>query len=297
VSSSRRTVCKALLAALALPLACRGGPGSDADAIRRAPRLRLSSGGPADPADPALVARMFVASVPERRLAALVGDIRAAGRTIAIRDAMGPGLDADEDRAAALASVRAGDLLPVLTAAATLAAGAWASPALGMTARAIAARGAAPADLPAWGAAEPASSQIEHLRFTAWALTRAAVIGVAPGRASAAREQLAARAVSPASAIALFCSGAKIPPRRPEPALDKFCEQADPGAPLSALVCALAKGSDGAPALPAWLDLANDEWMVVPKLGTLSSPERFAAEVSEIASDLGARPIVRPAPR
>jgi hypothetical protein len=166
-----------------------------------------------------------------------------------------------------------------------------------MSARAIAARGAAPDDLPAWGAAGPASSQIEHVRFTAWALTRAAVIGVAPARAPAARQQLADRAVSPTSAIALFCSAAKAPPRRPEPGLDKICEQADPGAPLSALVCALAKGSDGAPALPAWLDLADDEWMVVPKLSTLASPERFAAEVSEVAAGLGARQIVRPAPR
>jgi hypothetical protein len=184
-----------------------------------------------------------------------------------------------------------GDLRPMFTAAAALAAGRWQSPEGDFIVRPT---GACPTGARCVSLlGEPADDFEQRMRFLAWPLGYALLLRA---KSSEAVPQIAdrLRAHDNPTQIALVLAAGSLHHVRRDPAAAKTLNQVallsarllrrQPDLPYGDVLAQLAALASTRDELP-WLNLPKDAILVVPRLASLATSDRFVAEVRVLLSD------------
>jgi hypothetical protein len=266
-------------------IASAAAPASaDCGACDELPKLQILSKSPpprgAPPAGVSLVAN----SLSPRQLQRLAASLRALSAVQARRsNPFYVSLDDGEERAQLQGLL--GDLGPMFTAAAALAAGRWQSAEGDVILRPVqrCPAGARCVSL----LAEPGDALEQRVHFLAWPLGYAVILRA---KSSEAASQIAERLRDHANStqIALVLTRDSLHRVRRDPAATDTLKQVsilaarllrrEPSLPFADVLAHLAAVGSTRDELP-WLDLLKDAILVVPRLGSLATSDRFVAEV------------------
>jgi hypothetical protein len=226
-------------------------------------------------------ATLVMNSLSEPRRQALAAALRSLSATLAKRrNPFYVALDDSDERASVQKLLS--DTTPIFTAAAALAAGRWQSSEGDLVLRPVVrcARGAR--CVPVLGA-QPTDELGKRAHFLAWPLGYAVLLR-APSLAEAARVADRLRAEPAASQVALVLTSADLHQLRKSPSLRDVTGLAamlvrrQPDLPFAEVLKKLAAATSASNELP-WLKLPAESVLVVPRLGSLATADRFVTEV------------------
>ncbi|HVU04500.1 MAG TPA: hypothetical protein VHE30_22235 [Polyangiaceae bacterium] len=252
------------------------------------PRLRITNGAAPVRTEALPALWLALASTPPERRAAFLDDLEAAFVSAAARanPLLVDVLDLDPE--AVLDEARPW-LLPLCTAASSLLAPTHVS-ADGFAVEVLSpSTTPSPDDVPAWSADDAGPAR--RARFLAWPVARALVVrGPANGLLGSLDDALGRSSLDPGGSVALVLSAPALRGNG-DPRIATVLRRLSDGASrmhATGDVLRAASIPERGGDLVPWIALAENERLVVPKLGAIAPRARFPDEVRRIASAHGA---------